>query len=80
MTIKQPADFCQLWMKQNAVERLADQKAFDALPGLLREVVNDSPIQIVCAPLLLGCRLFGAETMMLALQEQLDEWQRSFAR
>lgn len=75
-----PSDFCKLWLQQNdSVERDADQKAFDELPRFLREIVNDSPIQISCPDLLSGCEIFGPVVMKNELKRLLDEWQSSFS-
>jgi hypothetical protein len=76
-----PDDLVMLWHRQNdAVLRLADQKAFDALPPALRSIVNDSPVQLFCPALRLGCRRYGASTMIAATQRLLEEWRLSFAR
>lgn len=74
--IKEPEDYVKLWLRQNdAVCRLADQKAFDALPEMLRKIVNDSPIQLSCAELLLGCRCLGAERIAAAARVLLAQWE-----
>ncbi len=72
---REAEDFVALWLKQNdAVEREADQKAFDALPPVLRELVNNSPIQLSCLLLLRGCRALGAPAIEVATRHLLLEW------
>ncbi len=72
--------YCLLWLKQNdAVERLADQKAYDALPSVLREIVSEAPIQLSCVHLLAGCRELGATPVANAALKLLHEWTASRA-
>jgi hypothetical protein len=76
-----PDQLVMLWHRQNdAVIRLADQKAFDALPLALRTIVNDSPVQLFCPALRLGCRRYGAPVMIEAAKRLLEEWRLSFSR
>lgn len=71
-------DLVMLWIEQNdAVQREADQKAFDALPSEIRAIVNNSPVQLACAPLLYGCRKYGAPVMAEACSRLLSEWVKS---
>ncbi len=72
--------YVMLWLKQNdAVERLADQKAYDALPSVLREIVSEAPIQLSCVRLLDGCRKLGATPVANAALKLLLEWTSSKA-
>lgn len=66
-----PSTYITLWLRQNnAVELLADQKAFDALPSVIREMVNEAPVQLACCDLLRGCRRLGAGPIAAALERE----------